>query len=80
MPRVRPPEPLIVRSIRMSEKAWAELDRLGGAQWIRNQLKIRAALAHNVKTALVAKKPHREIAKEWGISTKTIQNIWKGLL
>jgi hypothetical protein len=38
MPRPKPPEPLIGRQIRMSDRQFAVLNRLGGAEWLRKLL------------------------------------------
>ena len=38
MPRPKPPEPLIGRQVRMSDRHWLILNQLGGAQWLRETL------------------------------------------
>ena len=35
MPRPKPPEPLIGRQVRMSDRQWFILNHLGGAEWLR---------------------------------------------
>jgi DNA-binding NarL/FixJ family response regulator len=80
MPRPKPPAPLVVRSVRMTEAYWQLFDRLGGAEWLRGQMRTHEMRRRNVLKLLAAKTPHREIAQQLGISTKTIQNVWKGLL
>jgi hypothetical protein len=35
MPRPKPPEPLIGRQIRMSDRQWIIFNQLGGAEWLR---------------------------------------------
>ena len=44
MPRPKPPEPLIGRQIRMSDRHWAILNQLGGAQWLRELLDKKAPM------------------------------------
>ena len=38
MPRPKPPEPLLGRQVRMSDRHWIILQELGGAEWLRKQL------------------------------------------
>lgn len=38
MPRPKPPEPLKPRFIRMSDRHWIILQKLGGAEWMREML------------------------------------------
>jgi len=38
MPRPKPPEPLIGRQIRMSDRHFHIFNHLGGAQWLRELL------------------------------------------
>ena len=38
MPRPKPPEPLIGRQVRMSDRHWIILNHFGGAQWLRDLL------------------------------------------
>jgi len=38
MPRPKPPEPLIGRQVRMSDRHWIIFNHLGGAQWLRELL------------------------------------------
>ena len=38
MPRPKPPEKLIGRQVRMSDRHWLILNQLGGAQWLRELL------------------------------------------
>jgi len=35
MPRPKPPEPLIGRQVRMSDRQWIIFNQLGGAEWLR---------------------------------------------
>ena len=44
MPRPKPPEPLIGRQIRISDRHWAILNQLGGAQWLRELLDKKAPM------------------------------------
>lgn len=38
MPRPKPPAPLKVRYVRLSDKQWIIFNHLGGAEWLRNSL------------------------------------------
>jgi len=38
MPRPKPPEPLIGRQVRMSDRQFYILNHLGGAEWLRDLL------------------------------------------
>ena len=38
MPRPKPPEPLIGRQIRMSDRQWIIFNQLGGAEWLRQMI------------------------------------------
>jgi len=35
MPRPKPPEPLKVRYMRMSDRQWMIFNQLGGSEWLR---------------------------------------------
>jgi len=38
MPRPKPPEPLLGRQVRMSDRQWIIFNHLGGAEWLRTLL------------------------------------------
>ena len=44
MPRPKPPEPLIGRQVRMSDRHWLILQQLGGAEWLRTILDKKAPM------------------------------------
>ena len=44
MPRPKPPEPLLGRQVRMSDRHWIILNQLGGAEWLRTLLDKRAPM------------------------------------
>ncbi len=44
MPRPKPPEPLLGRQVRMSDRHWMILQELGGAEWLRNLLDKKAKM------------------------------------
>jgi len=44
MPRPKPPEPLIGRQVRMSDRQWMIFNQLGGAEWLRKQLDKKAPM------------------------------------
>jgi hypothetical protein len=44
MPRPKPPAPLKVRYVRLSDKQWLVLNQLGGPEWLRNLLDKKAPM------------------------------------
>ena len=44
MPRPKPPEPLIGRQVRMSDRQWIIFNQLGGADWLRTLLEKKAPM------------------------------------
>lgn len=44
MPRPKPPAPLKVRYVRLSDKQWLILEQLGGAEWLRTLLEKKAPM------------------------------------
>ena len=44
MPRPKPPEPLLGRQVRMSDRQWIILNQLGGAEWLRDLLDKKAPM------------------------------------
>ena len=44
MPRPKPPEPLLGRQVRMSDRHWMILQQLGGAEWLRTVLDKKAPM------------------------------------
>ena len=57
MPRPKPPEPLIGRQVRMSDRHWIIFNQLGGAEWLRQMI---------VKKTPMPKKFYDELLKEKG--------------
>jgi len=55
MPRPKPPEPLIGRQIRMSDRQWIIFNQLGGAEWLRQMI---------AKKTPMPKKYYDELLKE----------------
>ena len=55
VPRPKPPEPLIGRQIRMSDRQWIIFNQLGGAEWLRQII---------VKKTPMPKKYYDELLKE----------------
>ncbi len=55
MPRPKPPEPLIGRQVRMSDRHWIIFNQLGGAEWLRQMI---------VKKMPMPKKYYDELLKE----------------
>ena len=44
MPRLKPPEPITFRNIRMSDRQWMIFNQLGGAEWLRGFLEKKAPM------------------------------------
>jgi len=44
MPRPKPPEPLLGRQIRMSDRQWIIFNQLGGADWLRKLVEKKAPM------------------------------------
>ena len=44
MPRPKPPEKLLGRQVRMSDRQWIILNQLGGAEWLRGLLDKKAPM------------------------------------
>ena len=44
MPRPKPPEPLLGRQVRMSDRQWIIFNQLGGAEWLRGFLEKKAPM------------------------------------
>jgi len=44
MPRPKPPEKLLGRQIRMSDRQWIMFNELGGADWLRATLEKKALM------------------------------------
>ena len=55
MPRPKPPEPLLGRQVRMSDRHWIIFNQLGGAEWLRQMI---------VKKAPMSKQYYDELLKE----------------
>lgn len=41
MPRPKPPNPLVPRTIRLSDEEWAAFIELGGADWLRKMMRTK---------------------------------------
>ena len=44
MPRPKPPEPLLGRQVRMSDRQWIIFNQLGGADWLRKLVEKKAPM------------------------------------
>jgi len=44
MPRPKPPEPIKVRYMRMSDRQWMIFNQLGGSEWLRTLLDKKAPM------------------------------------
>jgi hypothetical protein len=53
MPRPKPPEPLLGRQVRMSDRHWLILNQLGGAEWLRTLLDKKAPMPKQYYDALL---------------------------
>jgi hypothetical protein len=86
MPRAKPPEPLVSRSVRLSATNWRKFDKLGGAEWLRhittrsynNMVTPDKILRNrNVRIDRVAGMPLKDIAVKHRISERTVIRILK---
>ena len=60
MPRPKPPEKLIGRQVRMSDRHWLILQQLGGAQWLRELLDKKSPLPKKYYEELLNDNRNRE--------------------
>lgn len=44
MPRPKPPEPIKIRYIKMSDRQWLMFNELGGADWLRKFVEKKAPM------------------------------------
>lgn len=56
MPRPKPPEPLLGRQVRMSDRHWIILNQLGGAEWLRTLLEKKAPMPKQYYDKLLQEK------------------------
>jgi hypothetical protein len=56
MPRPKPPEPLLGRQVRMSDRHWIILNQLGGAEWLRTILDKKAPMPKQYYDKLLQEK------------------------
>lgn len=86
MPRPKPLEPLIARSVRQSATNWKKFDKLGGAEWLRhvttrsynNMVTADKILRNrNVRIDRAAGMQINAIAAKHGISWRTVIRILK---
>ena len=58
MPRPKPPEPLIGRQVRMSDRHWIIFNQLGGAEWLRQIIVKKTPMPKQYYDALLQEKPN----------------------
>ena len=82
MPRPKPPAPLIVRSVRMTEAQWVAFNQLGGSDWLRNRIdKLRVAGVAKRERNNRIRKAHAmgmsqvDISKQFGVDRTTVWRI-----
>lgn len=56
MPRPKPPEKLLGRQVRMSDRQWIILNQLGGAEWLRAILDKKAPMPKKYYDKLLQEK------------------------
>jgi hypothetical protein len=56
MPRPKPPEKLLGRQVRMSDRQWIILNQLGGAEWLRDILDKKAPMPKQYYDKLLQEK------------------------
>ena len=57
MPRPKPPEKLLGRQVRMSDRHWLILNQLGGAQWLRELLDKKAPMPKKQSGGVIPASP-----------------------
>ena len=79
MPRPKPSEPLIVRSIKLTAKQWARLDALGGPAGLRAYLSephaVKVKRNAIIRAELLAGVPVKVLAAKYHIAAQTIYNL-----
>ena len=55
MPRPKPPEKLLGRQIRMSDRQWIMFNEIGGANWLRKLVEKKAPMPKQYYDALLKK-------------------------
>jgi hypothetical protein len=55
MPRPKPPERLLGRQVRMSDRQWIIFNQLGGAEWLRTMLEKKAPMPSSYYKKLLEK-------------------------
>jgi hypothetical protein len=56
MPRPKPPEPLVGRQVRMSDRQWIIFNQLGGAEWLRKLVTKKTPMPKQYYDALLQEK------------------------
>jgi len=56
MPRPKPPEKLLGRQVRMSDRQWIIFNQLGGAEWLRDILDKKAPMPKQYYDKLLQEK------------------------
>ena len=56
MPRPKPPEKLLGRQIRMSDRQWIMFNELGGADWLRKLVEKKALMPKQYYDKLLQEK------------------------
>lgn len=86
MARPKPPEPLINRNVRMTERQWAKWVKLGGVEWMRNMVQKshigfvdadRKLRNRRVRIDRIAGMLIKDIAVKHRISQQTVMRILK---
>ena len=58
MPRPKPPAPLKVRYVRLTDKHWLVLKQLGGMDWLRTTLDKKAPMPKGYYDKLLQEQKH----------------------
>jgi len=56
MPRPKPPEPITIRYIKMSDRQWIMFNELGGADWLRKLVEKKAPMPKQYYDKLLQEK------------------------
>ena len=58
MPRPKPPEPLKIRYVRLSDRQWIIFNQLGGAEWLRELVTKKTPMPKQYYDKLLQEQKH----------------------
>ena len=66
MPRPKPPEPITIRYIKMSDRQWIMFNELGGADWLRKLVEKKAPMPKQYYDKLLQEEQNDRTRKTTG--------------